>query len=55
MEATTFDEVLARLTGVLEDSLRTGDRTGYFAALYYKVWVRARAAASLIRHQRPAS
>ncbi|HVU56628.1 MAG TPA: DUF5995 family protein [Puia sp.] len=37
MEATTIEEVLARLTGIIEDSLRTGDRTGYFAALYYKV------------------
>ncbi|HEY4207824.1 MAG TPA: DUF5995 family protein [Puia sp.] len=37
MEATTIDEVLVRLTGIIEDSLRTGDRTGYFASLYYKV------------------
>jgi len=37
MAATTIDEVLIRLTDIIDESLRTGDRAGYFAALYYKV------------------
>jgi len=37
MEATTIDEVLTRLTTIIDESLRTGDRTGFFASLYYKV------------------
>jgi len=37
MSATTVDEVLQELTGIIEESQRTGDRVGYFAALYYKV------------------
>jgi Family of unknown function (DUF5995) len=37
MPAATIDDVLARLSGIIADSIRTGDRAGYFAALYYKV------------------
>jgi hypothetical protein len=37
MTATTIDEVLERLSGIIDESQRTGDRIGYFAALYYKV------------------
>ena len=37
MAATTIDEVLARLTGIIDESLQTGSRAGFFAALYYKV------------------
>lgn len=34
---TTIDEVLAQLTLIIADAEKTGDRIGYFAALYYKV------------------
>jgi hypothetical protein len=37
MSATTIDEVLSQLEKIINDSQRTGDRVGYFAALYYKV------------------
>jgi hypothetical protein len=37
MIATTIDEVLSQLSEVVLESRRTGDRLGYFAALYYKV------------------
>lgn len=37
MPITTIDDVLARLEGIIEDSIRTNDRAGYFAALYHKV------------------
>ncbi|HXB08469.1 MAG TPA: DUF5995 family protein [Puia sp.] len=34
---STIDEVLAQLTQIIADAEKTGDRIGYFAALYYKV------------------
>jgi hypothetical protein len=37
MSATTIDEVLARLDGIIEQSIATHDRRGYFAAVYYRV------------------
>lgn len=37
MPATTIDEVLSQLEKIINDSQRSGDRVGYFAALYYKV------------------
>lgn len=35
--ATNINEVLAQLTQIIADAEKAGDRTGYFAALYYKV------------------
>ena len=37
MLPTTIAEVLVRLTTIIEDSIKSNSRTGYFAALYYKV------------------
>lgn len=37
MEATTIDEVLSRLEWIIEDSIGTNSRAGFFAALYHKV------------------
>ena len=37
MIAKTIDEVIARLDDIVEHSIRTGDRKGYFAALYNRV------------------
>lgn len=37
MKATTIDEVLSQLSRIIAESRQTGDRCGYFAALYYKV------------------
>ena len=37
MSANSIDEVLAQLTQIISDGERAGDRTGYFASLYYKV------------------
>jgi hypothetical protein len=37
MSAASIDEVLQQLSEIITDGERTGDRTGYFAALYYKV------------------
>ncbi len=37
MQATTIDQVLARLEAIIEDCIKTNNRAGYFAALYYKV------------------
>jgi Family of unknown function (DUF5995) len=37
MAANTIEEVLAQLQTIITDSERNNDRTGYFAALYYKV------------------
>lgn len=37
MQATTIDEVLQQLETIIADSIKTNNRTGYFAALYYKV------------------
>ena len=36
-QATTIDEVLHRLTLIIEESVATNNRAGYFAALYFKV------------------
>jgi hypothetical protein len=37
MAIVTIDDVLARLEAILADALANGKRTGYFAALYYKM------------------
>ena len=37
MKATTIEEVLSQLSGIIAESRQTGDRCGFFAALYYKV------------------
>jgi len=37
MSANTIDEVLGQLTEIISDGERAGNRTGYFASLYYKV------------------
>lgn len=37
MQAATIDEVLQRLEAIIEESTKTNNRAGYFAALYYKV------------------
>lgn len=37
MQTTTIDEVLARLEAIIDDCIKTNNRAGYFAALYYKV------------------
>jgi hypothetical protein len=37
MPATTIDDIIAQLESIIADSIRTNDRMGYFAALYYKV------------------
>jgi hypothetical protein len=37
MPYTTIDQVLAQLENIIAESKKTGDRVGYFAALYYKV------------------
>lgn len=37
MPATTIDEVLAELTAIIDECIKTNSRAGYFAALYYKV------------------
>ncbi|HEX2202266.1 MAG TPA: DUF5995 family protein [Longimicrobium sp.] len=37
MPANTIDEVIARLDDIVASSIRTGDRKGYFAALYNRV------------------
>jgi len=43
MKATTIDEVLSQLSGIIAESRQTGDRCGFFAALYYKVTEKVRA------------
>jgi hypothetical protein len=40
--ATTIDEVLSRLEKIIADSQDTDKRTGFFAALYYKVTSRVK-------------
>ncbi|HEX5868849.1 MAG TPA: DUF5995 family protein [Longimicrobium sp.] len=40
----TIDQVLVRLNGILDDSLRAGTRIGYFAALYERVTTNVRRA-----------
>jgi Family of unknown function (DUF5995) len=42
MASTTIDEVLDQLEIIIRDSIRTGNRAGYFAALYYKVTSRVK-------------
>jgi hypothetical protein len=37
MAANTIDDVLAQLENIIAESIKTNDRMGYFAALYYKV------------------
>jgi len=37
MPATTIDDILLQLEVIIADSVKTNDRLGYFAALYYKV------------------
>jgi hypothetical protein len=37
MQATTIDEVLSTLEAIIEESIVTDNRAGYFAALYHKV------------------
>ncbi|BAU53004.1 DUF5995 family protein [Mucilaginibacter gotjawali] len=37
MPALTIDDVLQQLATIIADSIRTNNRLGYFAALYYKV------------------
>jgi hypothetical protein len=37
MSAKSIDEVLSQLTDVISESLKTNNRSGYFASLYYKV------------------
>lgn len=40
----TIDQVLVRLNGILDDALRGGTRSGYFAALYERVTTNVRRA-----------
>jgi hypothetical protein len=42
MPASTIDEVVHRLTDIIAESIRTGSRLGYFAALYNRVTMRVR-------------
>lgn len=42
MAATTIDEVVTALDGVVERAVAAGDRIGYFAAVYRTVTVRVR-------------
>jgi hypothetical protein len=42
MELQTLDDVLAALRTLIDESIRTGSRLGYFAALYYKMTDRVR-------------
>lgn len=37
MPATTIDDILTQLESIIAESIRTNNRMGYFAALYYKV------------------
>ncbi|MDB4919891.1 DUF5995 family protein [Mucilaginibacter sp.] len=37
MATTTVNDVLAQLEGIIAESIKTNNRMGYFAALYYKV------------------
>ena len=37
MLATNIDEVLAQLEALIDDCVKTDNRIGYFAALYFKV------------------
>jgi hypothetical protein len=42
MPASTIDEVLTRLEEIIADGIREASRTGFFAALYYKVTSRVK-------------
>ncbi len=42
MAATSIDEVLISLQGVIDTSLQENNRGGYFAALYYRVTARVK-------------
>jgi hypothetical protein len=42
MPANTIDEVVDRLEGIIHQSIASGDRRGYFAALYNRVTLRVR-------------
>ena len=42
MLPTTIDEVITALEQIMDTCTRTGNRLGYFAALYYKVTCRVR-------------
>jgi hypothetical protein len=42
MSASTIDEVLTQLEKIIADNERSGNRVGYFAALYYKVTARVK-------------
>jgi uncharacterized protein DUF5995 len=44
MAARNIDEVVDGLAGIVREATRTGDRAGYFAALYRQVTVEVRAA-----------
>jgi len=37
MPYTTIDQILTELQNIITTSAKTGDRAGYFAALYFKV------------------
>lgn len=37
MAATTIDDILIQLEDIIAESIKTNNRMGYFAALYYKV------------------
>lgn len=42
MPPTSIDTVIARLADIIQHCVRTGDRAGYFAALYHRVTVRVK-------------
>ena len=42
MQINTIDDVLTALEALIDESIRTGSRLGYFAALYYKMTDRVR-------------
>ena len=42
MSATTIDEVIERLGAIIEESVRTESRLGYFASLYNRVTITVR-------------
>ncbi|SHM56382.1 hypothetical protein SAMN05444266_10918 [Chitinophaga jiangningensis] len=42
MTATTLEEVIAKLEDIISQTHKSGDRSGYFAALYYKVTVKVK-------------
>jgi hypothetical protein len=42
MAATTIDEVIERLQGIVKESIAANDRMGYFAALYTRVTLAVR-------------